>query len=363
MQSTRTADPTAALLFRQRFLEGKAEADPDEKVEDLSKLPLSHAAEKYFEWKAANNSSETIARERRMFKNVLKFFGQEKPVRSIDLQMMRRYQIERRKQISPTMKQPVGPRAVNYELLLLKGVKVYTGCWTAQLAEGYKRLREPESREGKVATPDQLRTMVIQAMANEHWQLAMWCAAVAAGTGCRGGEIRKLRLNDIRLANDTIRVVREISKNRKERNPRLMALADGGLRQLLERAQALGATQPNHCLLPLNIKKSGHLANHTDEKWDVNRPMTSWVKSWRKLMEACGMKGFRFHDLRHTFRTQGAEAGVPLEVMMAQLGHMDRQTSIKYVHVQQRALERAKELIELQQAEVLAAAIGGNGRE
>jgi integrase len=54
-------------------------------------------------------------------------------------------------------------------------------------------------------------------------------------------------------------------------------------------------------------------------------PLTSWVKSWRKLMDSCGMNGFRFHDLRHTFRTQGAEAGVPLEVMMAQLGHMDRQ--------------------------------------
>jgi len=35
------------------------------------------------------------------------------------------------------------------------------------------------------------------------------------------------------------------------------------------------------------------------------------------------MTGFPFHDLRHTFRTQGAQAGVPLEVMMAQLGHMD----------------------------------------
>lgn len=71
-------------------------------------------------------------------------------------------------------------------------------------------------------------------------------------------------------------------------------------------------------------------------------------------MEACGMTGFRFHDLRHTFRTQGAEAGVPLEVMMAQLGHIDRQTSLDYVHIQQRALERAKQLIEAEQAEVLA---------
>ena len=39
---------------------------------------------------------------------------------------------------------------------------------------------------------------------------------------------------------------------------------------------------------------------------------------------------------------------------MAQLGHMDRQTSLDYVHIQQRALERAKQLIEAEQAEILA---------
>ena len=75
------------------------------------------------------------------------------------------------------------------------------------------------------------------------------------------------------------------------------------------------------------------------------------------------MKGFRFHDLRHTFRTQGAEAGVPLEVMMAQLGHMDRQTSLDYVHIQQRALERAKQLIEAEQAEILASTNVSEGNE
>jgi integrase len=61
---------------------------------------------------------------------------------------------------------------------------------------------------------------------------------------------------------------------------------------------------------------------------------------------------FSLHDLRHTFRTHGAEAGVPLEVM-AQLGHMDRETSLEYVHIQQRAFERAKALIEQEQAEIV----------
>ena len=55
-----------------------------------------------------------------MFKSVLKFFGKSQAVRSIHLQLIRRYQIERRKQISRTMKRPVGLRAVNYEMLLLK---------------------------------------------------------------------------------------------------------------------------------------------------------------------------------------------------------------------------------------------------
>jgi len=68
------------------------------------------------------------------------------------------------------------------------------------------------------------------------------------------------------------------------------------------------------------------------------------------------MAGFRFHDLRHTFRTLGAQAGVPLEVMMAQVGHMDRETSLEYVHIQTQALREAQRLIERKQAKLMRAA-------
>ena len=44
---------------------------------------------------------------------------------------------------------------------------------------------------------------------------------------------------------------------------------------------------------------------------------------------------------------------------MAQLGHMDRETSLEYVHIQQRAFERAKALIEKEQAEIVLTAKGG----
>ena len=72
-------------------------------------------------------------------------------------------------------------------------------------------------------------------------------------------------------------------------------------------------------------------------------------------MEECGMAGFRFHDLRHTFRTLGAHAGVPLEVMMAQVGHMDRETSLAYVHIQTDALKSAQRSIEGQQKNLMKA--------
>lgn len=340
-----------------RFLEQEKEKEDGEEPElaEYGKLPLGRVADLYFEWKLANSSEATISREKRMFKNILKFFGAERLVKSIRLPRIRQYQKIRRKHISRSMKQAVTARTINYELQLLRGVMSYAGCWTPELTAYYKPLRQAKKRKGKTATTEQLMNLIAAAKNNDYWELAMYCMAVAVGTGCRSCEIKNLQLQDIQLESGKIRILREIAKNRHEREPILMGLAEWGLRELLKRAAGLGATQPEHYLLPLNVRKSRHLSKLTDQKWDVTRPMKTWVKSWRKLVDHCGMKGLRFHDLRHTFRTLGAEAGVPLEVMMAQLGHMDRETSLEYVHIQPGALRKAKEKIEAEQAPVLAA--------
>ena len=83
---------------------------------DLTNEPLDRVAQLYFDWKLANNSSDTVSKERRMFNNVLRFFGSKTAVKSIRLPQIRDYQKDRRKQISPTMKQPVTARSVNYEM-------------------------------------------------------------------------------------------------------------------------------------------------------------------------------------------------------------------------------------------------------
>jgi hypothetical protein len=121
-KSTETTDPAKALIFKMQFLQ-KQETPTTSHIEspDLTNEPLDQVAKLYFDWKLANNSSDTVSRERRMFKNVLKFFGPKTPVRSIRLPQIREYQKDRRKQISPTMKQPVTARSVKHGWQSLAG--------------------------------------------------------------------------------------------------------------------------------------------------------------------------------------------------------------------------------------------------
>jgi integrase len=76
----------------------------------------------------------------------------------------------------------------------------HANCWKGDLAERYKPLKESKSRAGKKATNEQLMKIIETAKKNEYWQLSMYCAAVAAGTGCRSWEIKNLQLQHIRIA-------------------------------------------------------------------------------------------------------------------------------------------------------------------
>lgn len=109
-ECTGTSDPAQALIFKLQFLERQkenpqAEIEVEVKTEDLSKFPLREVSNKYFVWKQANGSAGTIARERRLFKRVLKFFGPNQQVKAIHLELIRKYQTTRRAEVTVV---PVG---------------------------------------------------------------------------------------------------------------------------------------------------------------------------------------------------------------------------------------------------------------
>jgi integrase len=112
--------------------------------------------------------------------------------------------------------------------------------------------------------------------------------------------------------------------------------ATAALARLWERAQALGATEPDHFVFP--ACEGEHI--------DPTRPQKSWRTAWKSLTRAAGLPGFRFHDLRRQAITELAEAGAPDATLMAVAGHMSRRMLEHYSHVRMAAKRAALEKLE-----------------
>jgi integrase len=55
-------------------------------------------------------------------------------------------------------------------------------------------------------------------------------------------------------------------------------------------------------------------------------------KRFKRTLKRAGVREVRFHDLRHTFGTRCAAAGVPLRALQAWMGHADIKTTMVYTH-------------------------------
>ena len=53
-------------------------------------------------------------------------------------------------------------------------------------------------------------------------------------------------------------------------------------------------------------------------------------EAFQRALEAGGVRKVRFHDLRHTFGTRMAAAGVPMRTLQEWMGHRDFRTTLIY---------------------------------
>jgi integrase len=68
-------------------------------------------------------------------------------------------------------------------------------------------------------------------------------------------------------------------------------------------------------------------------------------KPWRKIREVAQLPNVRLHDLRHSFASIGAGAGLGLPVIGALLGHAQAATTARYAHLASDPLQQAADLI------------------
>ncbi len=131
----------------------------------------------------------------------------------------------------------------------------------------------------------------------------------AAMTGMRQGELLALRWRDVDWEAKRIRVRRS-----GERAVPLSGRVEGELRAHLGRSRFCGEDD-----LVFANPLSGDVLPHG--------PL---VRRLKKALKAAGVRMIRFHDLRHTFGTRIAAAGVPMRVLQEWMGHRDYRTTLIY---------------------------------
>jgi integrase len=75
------------------------------------------------------------------------------------------------------------------------------------------------------------------------------------------------------------------------------------------------------------------------------RPRSELGAPWAAVTKAAGLEGLRIHDLRHTFASFGAGAGMGLPIVGKLLGHATQATTARYAHLDSDPMLRAAERI------------------
>ncbi len=320
---------------------------------DEAKWTLDQALIKWMEFRTATRPKASVAAEQTACRHLKEIIGGSRRLCSITAWDLRKFQTKRM--------ETVGPKTINNEMLVLTAVLKSARLWLP-LKDLYEPLTVPKHGPGQALTAETTAKLIETAKRNDRWFVALCATALAYATGCRSGEIKKIRIGDMILNNGQpyLRLRAEDTKGRRSREPALNELGLWAVNHLRKRAELLGATQPEHFLLPADLSKHTKQSDplHGQVGFDPTRHQASWDSAWESLKKAAGLSGLRFHDLRHTHITHAIEEGVPIEVVMAQVGHVSADMTRYYTHLGSHAKHAAVAAVQRKGSAALAALKG-----
>jgi integrase len=302
---------------------------------------LSEAIETYLAAKRMRCSPRTIELEEERLSLVKKHFG-DAPLSAITAAAISDFQRARHEA-------RIANRTINMDVGVLSRVLKSCGRWRA-LAEHVRNLPERQRPIGRALTADEQRRLFAAAASNQEWEHVYCAAIVAANTSMRPVEVKHLRRCDV----DLVKRLLHVRRSKNETSHRVIPLntsALNALARMFERADMLGHTEPEHYLWP--ACQWG--------RFDPTAPMLKWDTAWRALRDAAGLRGLRFHDLRHTVITELAEMGVADHVLESITGHLSRRMLEHYSHIRIDAKRQALDALDVQRGRVLPEAGNGNG--
>jgi site-specific recombinase XerD len=227
----------------------------------------------------------------------------------------------------------VNPNKVNQEVSMLIRILKRAGVWTSKMEEDYEPLQHVESDIPQALTPDEQEWFLRKA--REISEFVYCYAVLGIHATLSTKEERSLKIGDVNTDSGLVMIRKDSAKNKyRMRTNELSDEAVWAAQRLIERANSLGSTSPQHYLMPFRLVRG---------QFDPNRPMTvSGIKaSWNEVRRAAGLPWFTPYDLRHTGCTRFAEAGTSIHTLLEMAGHMSLKMQRHYIHISQAAKRKA----------------------
>jgi integrase len=202
-----------------------------------------------------------------------------------------------------------------------KGPRRRWATWNP--CEGIELPAVPEHDGFRYLELDQLDALVANVQSGPYEALDRALYRTAAMTGLRLGELIALRWREVDWTASAVRVrsnyvCGEFVTPKSRRSTRSVPMADQVAGELDRYYKASGEPADDQLVFP-SPKSGGPL-----DKCAVLRRM-------RRALKGAGLdERHRFHDLRHSFGTAMAAAGVPMRTLQEWMGHRDIQTTQRY---------------------------------
>jgi integrase len=239
---------------------------------------------------------------------------------------------------------PVGAKSIrNYigTLSALLGFAERKGWVARNVAHRVELPAAETSEDVRFLEPDEVLALADNAIDGPYQTIDRALYVTAAMTGLRQGELIALRWRDIdwRAARIRVRqnyVLGEFGTPKSKRSTRSVPMADAVAVEL-DRLSQVSRRRGDDDLVFGDP--------HSDQPLDK----AAILRRYKRALTVAHLEpSHRFHDLRHTFGTRMAAAGVPMRTLQEWMGHRDIETTQRYADYAPSARE----------AELVAAAFG-----
>ena len=291
--------------LRQQLLDGtfgKEEACNEKEMPTIEQF----AVEFLTTYARTNNKpSEVLAKEIIFRRHLIPALGKLR-LDELDARTIERYKADK-------LEAGLHPKTINNQLTVLRRMLAIAAEW--QLLEHVPKVKWMKAPPPEFDFLDFHEAERLIKAADDEWRSMI---TLALKTGLRQGELLALRWDDVDLVTGRLVVRRNVVRG-------IIGTPKSGKQREVPLSPSAVKTLKGHRHL------RGELV-FCDESGAMLRPSECVWPLWRACKRA-GIRGVRWHALRHTFASHLVMRGVPLKAVQELLGHATIDMTMRYAHL------------------------------